>query len=59
PQSQQRPVTTIPWEKYRGFAARLTKQLSGNYSMNRMDLVESLNRQLVGWAAFYQYTVNV
>ena len=24
--------------------------------MNRMDLVESLNRQLAGWAAFYQYT---
>jgi hypothetical protein len=51
-----RPVTTIPWEKYRGFAGRLVKQLSGNYSMNRMDLVESLNRQLAGWAAFYQYT---
>lgn len=56
PRGRMRPVTTIPWEKYRGFAARLTKQLSGNYSMNRMDLVESLNRQLVGWAAFYQYT---
>ena len=24
--------------------------------MNRMDLMESLNRQLAGWAAFYQYT---
>ncbi|CAM4426706.1 group II intron maturase-specific domain-containing protein [Paenibacillus alkaliterrae] len=24
--------------------------------MNRMDLVESLNRQLAGWANFYQYT---
>jgi group II intron reverse transcriptase/maturase len=51
-----RPVTTIPWAKYRGFAERLVKQLSGNYSMNRMDLLESLNRQLAGWAAFYQYT---
>ncbi|KAG0161795.1 hypothetical protein DFQ30_005532, partial [Apophysomyces sp. BC1015] len=24
--------------------------------MNRMDLIESLNRQIAGWAAFYQYT---
>jgi hypothetical protein len=56
PRGRMRPVTTIPWEKYRGFAERLVKQLSGNYGMNRMDLLESLNRQLVGWAAFYQYT---
>ncbi|WP_429322916.1 group II intron reverse transcriptase/maturase [Paraburkholderia sp. GAS448] len=56
PRGSMRPVTTIPWEKYRGFAGRLVKQLSGNYSMNRMDMVESLNRQLTGWATFYQYT---
>jgi group II intron reverse transcriptase/maturase len=51
-----RLVTTIPWQKYRGLTDRLVKQLSGNYSVNRMDLVESLNRQLSGWANFYQYT---
>jgi len=45
-----------PWEKYRGFAERLVKQLSADFSMNRMDMIESLNRQLAGWAAFYQYT---
>ena len=56
PRGRMRPVTSIPWEKYRRFAERLVKQLSGNYSMNRMDLMESLNRQLAGWAAFYQYT---
>ena len=50
------PVTTIPWEKYRGFAERLVKQLSADFSMNRMNMIESLNRQLAGWAAFYQYT---
>ncbi|KAG0289029.1 hypothetical protein BGZ96_007300 [Linnemannia gamsii] len=44
PRGRMRPVTSIPWEKYRGFAERLVKQLSGNYSMNRMDLMESLNR---------------
>lgn len=53
---RMRPVTTIPWEKYRRFSEKLVKQLSGNYSMNVMDLVESLNRQITGWATFYQYT---
>lgn len=53
---QMRPVSSIPWEKYRRFTEKLVKQLSGNYGMNRMDLVESLNRQLAGWANFYQYT---
>ena len=56
PRGRMRPVTTIPWKKYRGFAERLVKQLSGNYGMNRMDLMERLNRQIAGWAAFYQYT---
>ncbi len=56
PRGRMRPVTTIPWAKYRGFTDRLVKALSGNYSDNRMDLVERLNRQLAGWANFYQYT---
>lgn len=56
PKGRMRPVTTIPWEKYRGFVEKLVKQLSGNYSMNRIDMVESLNRQIAGWANFYQYT---
>ena len=55
-QGRMRPVTTIPWHKYRGFTEKLVKELSGNYSANRMDLLERLNRQLAGWAAFYQYT---
>ena len=53
---RMRPVTTIPWDKYRRFAEKLVKQLSGDYSKNRMDMLEHLNRQLGGWAAFYQYT---
>lgn len=53
---RMRPVSSIPWEKYRRFTEKLVKQLSGDYSMNPMDLVESLNRQLAGWANFYQYT---
>ncbi len=56
PRGTMRPVTTIPWEKYRGFTDKLVKELSGNFSVNRMDLVESLNRKLSGWANFYQYS---
>lgn len=56
PRGQLRPVTTIPWEKYRGCTAELVKELSGNYSVNHMDLMERLNRKLSGRANFYQYT---
>ena len=56
PRGTMRPVTTIPKEKAKNFAAKLTKQLSGDYSANKIDLVESLNRQLAGWAAFYKFT---
>ncbi|WP_245725611.1 group II intron maturase-specific domain-containing protein [Pandoraea oxalativorans] len=56
PRGRMRPVTTIPWQKYRGFAERPVKQRSGNHGMNRMDLMESLNRQIGGWVAFCQST---
>lgn len=56
PNGRMRPVSTIPWEKYRRFSEKLVKQLSGNYSLNVMDLIESLNRQIAGWSNFYQYT---
>ena len=51
-----RVATTIPWAKYRGFVRKLVDELSGNYSRNRMDVIESLNRKIAGWANFYKYT---
>lgn len=56
PKGTMRPVTTIPKDKFRNFAARLVKELSGNYSVNKIDMVETLNRRIEGWAAFYQFT---
>lgn len=49
-------VTTIPKEKTKGFVHRLTETLSGNHSVSTVDMITSLNRQLVGWAAFYKFT---
>tara|TARA_R110001599_G_scaffold97946_4_gene252193 strand:+ start:12033 stop:12557 length:525 start_codon:yes stop_codon:yes gene_type:complete len=50
-----RPVTSIPRDKARNFAATLVKELSGNHSENRIDMVDRLNRRLTGWATFYQF----
>lgn len=56
PRGTMRPVSTIPREKARAFAHKLTAQLSGHYHVNKIDQVEIINRQLAGWANFYQYT---
>ena len=49
-------VTTIPKEKAKAFAHRLSKALSGDHDLAKVDMVDRLNRQLRGWAAFYKYT---
>jgi RNA-directed DNA polymerase len=49
-------VTTIPKEKAKTFARRLVEALSGNHEVAPVDMIESLNRQLTGWATFYKFT---
>ena len=49
-------VTTIPKEKAKTFACRLVEVLSGNHDVASVDMIDGLNRQLVGWAAFYKFT---
>jgi len=49
-------VTTIPKEKAKAFVGRLVEALSGNHEVAPVDMIDSLNRQLAGWAAFYKFT---
>lgn len=49
-------VTTIPKEKAKGFVRKLTETLSSNHSISAVDMIDRLNRQLAGWAAFYKFT---
>lgn len=56
PKGTMRPVTTIPKEKAKLFSQRLVKELSGNYSENKIDLIKRLNRKINGWSNFYQFT---
>lgn len=50
--------TTIPMEKAKAFVRKLTNALSGEHDISTVDKVDSLNRQLAGWAAFYKFTDN-
>ncbi|AHC15636.1 group II intron reverse transcriptase/maturase [Salinispira pacifica] len=56
PRGIKRPVTTIPHQKAKAFARSIAQELSGNYSENKIAMVERLNRKLAGWANFYQFT---
>lgn len=53
---KHRVVTNIPWDRYRRFVEKIVRQLSGNYNISSVDMVESLNQQIKGWVNFYQYT---
>jgi RNA-directed DNA polymerase len=49
-------VTTIPKEKVKAFTRKLVETLSGNHSVDKIEMIDGLNRQLAGWAAFYKFT---
>ena len=51
-----RVVTTIPIGKFKDFAFKIVQELSGNYSENKIDMVDRLNRKLAGWSNFYMFT---
>ena len=55
---EMRISTSIPKDKTRNFIAKLTKELSSNYSKSKIDMVEFINRKLKGWSHFYQFTDN-
>jgi polysaccharide pyruvyl transferase WcaK-like protein len=56
PRGNMRVVSTIPKEKAKAFVRKLTETLSRDYDLGKVDMVDRLNRQLAGWAAFYKFT---
>ena len=51
-----RVVSTIPREKAKAVVRKLTEALSSNHDLGKVDMIDRLNRQLAGWAAFYKFT---
>lgn len=49
-------VTTIPKEKAKAFTHKLSDALSTDHDLSKVDMINRLNRQLAGWAAFYKFT---
>ncbi len=56
PRGRMRVVSTIPKEKAKAFVCKLTEVLSRDYDLGKVDMIDRLNRQLAGWAAFYKFT---
>lgn len=56
PKGTLRAVTQIPLKKFQTFAAKVVKELSGNYDVDKLKMIESLNRKIRGWSNFYQFT---
>lgn len=56
PKGTMRTVSQIPFAKFQVFAAKMIKELSGNHDVDKIQMFEKLNRQIRGWANFYQFT---
>jgi hypothetical protein len=56
PLGNLRAVTQIPHVKFQAFTAKIVKELSSNYEVDKLVMLERLNRKIRGWANFYQFT---
>lgn len=56
PKGTMRAVTQIPKKKFQTFAGKMVAELSGNYDVDKLKMIEDLNRKIRGWANFYQFT---
>lgn len=50
-----RITSTIPRKKSKDFAHNIAKTLSSGYGDNKIGVVKSLNKRLMGWKNFYQF----
>ncbi len=56
PTGSMRPVTTIPYEKSKNFSSKIVTELSKDYSVNKIEMIDRLNQKITGWVNFYQFT---